>query len=610
MNINFNLKNIKNTVETNCSDITLIFEKQYDSTILTETINLSAGNTLETLELLTTNNTGVNVTLQFDDTTGILNVKSTLNFNTEGIKFKVNLTENTNNSTLDLNLILYNIDANYTVYLTVEDTDVKASVIAIQEPLTDNIRYYNLSNSNVDKAELYIDDVLIHTNTTGIIQLGKSSTIKLIITYYHLVGTTTTTYTSTSYFNFTYDEYYPYTTVGYTATDYLINNLYSENTTFNVNLVSDYTLPKTLIQTKNIVQLDVLKHDLTSVYKQFLFDTPLLNTPLDFTFTSFNGLLKGDYVFQLTNYLLDSYNGVSNNALLTVGKYYYVIRNGSCTSISNSSIPISITGLKQIIYIDPSIYGLSGTQILFTGFNELSLIELTTIDTISFGIPYLIVAGSITINGTVYSSGTIILNNTDTYSITSNFKGVAINTDIIFQDKIVVETYSKYEILKLVNNTYSIFNKSFTSIGIEIQELSYSVDLKPIFTTIVTGTIFSNSEFKFTPSKDGIYKILLNVNGVITEYVIVSIYNIEQCFIHKISENICKCDCNSTCNCELTKVMHYVTTMSLYFHLVDMINDLIGVNTYYNELVSDDILKLHSLSTIIYKLNKFCNECN
>jgi len=577
----------------------------------TRTFTLSAGTPTTTIELVSLKNKGFDITFTYNATTGILLITGDL-YPTSKVPLNMTLSSTSYpTDTITTNIELYNIDSAGKIYISDSAINIKSSIFVLQEPLTDIVHYYNLTNAVITNAILNSNNITISYSPTGISTETTDSTYNLTLTYIDMSTGLPITYTDTSNVIFIHNTFLPNTNTAFSDNGFLVDNLPTYNTDFISKLQSDYTNILTGIQSEritgtNIATVDITDVANTTIYKEHIFKFITNSTNLElFNFATVNHFTEGSYTATFKNIRTDKFLvEPSADTSLTSGKYYLVAVKEDCTSITDGTTPISISSVNQIIYIDPINYGAVGTSVTFTGFSGLYLIELYGDSDIITDNAYFIVGGSIVINGVTYTTNdSFILNYFDIYSSTSLLV-IPLNMVTFFEYDYTFSVDNQLVITNSKCGTYNIYNKYLKAIDITLAKLIYTVDKQGTYEEIDTYTISSNESLAITVD-DGVYKITLDNN----EYIFVSTCKIDSCIINYINNFICKDSCSEqSCNCNYSD-NDYCEYQLLYFILQSLINELFTTDTKYKNVVLLDTLKLHSITDTINKLLNFCNSC-
>lgn len=615
----FNIKTFDGTTEVIPSSLNIAIPIKYNTLTIDNNFTLTTGT--EVIEIIDVFGYTYPCTIAYTAATGQLLL--TVNLMPAAIvDFNISIadtSDTTNSITLDLKL--FNVLVTGDIWLVSTDTEIKASIIAIQEPLSNNVYYYNLTNSVYDTSiVLDAGNNAFSFSSTGVIAKTDDDrfTVNLNRTYINDSGTVINLFASDT-FDFIYNTFIPKVSMSIDNNGFILNGFPTEHTIFKPRALSDYSAIKHSPQVSVISYIELSNFTIESISGNILANQTIFkdadSTNLDFIFDDYSNLYKGDYYMKVKNSIItEPLDTPIYTTDFVVGNYYLPVTVGICTAISYGGDSISITA-DTAFYIDPAVFGTVGTLLTFTDTNiaYLSTTVLYNAVNVYLDNTYHVRTGSVSING-VSHTDIVYLSQTDTIIYSSDVLLLPFKTTIFYEDFVGIKTFNPIEITRPSCNEYVIHNNSLSNIEININYLTYTIDKQGEYDIIDTTSIPSGGIYTFQPTNDGVYTITFNNSGF-TDLVFVSTCNTEKCIMAYINDIIC-CANDNSCTCELQTVdckyidrSNFMATTLLYDTLKSMILDVVGINSIYNELLSDYTLKLHSISDILNKLNNFCNTC-
>jgi len=603
-------------------DVQLEILVNYPTGALTRNILLN--NNSKVVELVDNNGIGVQTTFSYDSSIGRLTLTADTLLPNNSIELDVIITSNVDPASIHLNLKLYDVILDETIYIITSPEHIKASTMVMQKPLTNTVEFYNLTNSTITTCEIKDGDGnILSSSSTGVITLYTSAVFNTKYTYTYYNGTTFITVEDSSTIVYNHNSFLPTTDTSFTNDGFLYKGFPTINTKFNAQIISNYTNINIFPQTNRIMKHNVVGYNISDVTGGTVLDE-YMSAPVDnntmvlpFTFDEITGLNVKDYIVNLTNYIITNISTEPVVAdILISGNYYYVAAIKDCSSITDGTNTIPITP-ELTFYIDPAVFGTIGTSIAFSDVNGMTVLQVIPIANAILNQPYYITDGEAILNGVTYPvKSTIFLNENDVIDPTSTAKLLLLDMVDFYNDRYNVTVYDSIAITHPECNKYEVLNNSLTSKTIDIYQLIYTVDIQGEYQKINTVTISSGDKYIFVPSTDGVYKFdFIDSNDDKTLFI-VSTCNVDNCLIKYINDLVC---CNNDDNCECNLQGHdcmyidrsnFIATSLLYDLLKNMIIDVIGIDQIYSDTISDDALYLHSISDILTRISNFCNDCD
>jgi len=605
------------------NNLTLAITTHYITGDITRTITLDASNTNENIELLDNNGIGIMTNFSYDVSTGILSLSNDMLLPNAELLLDAVISSTYDTATITLNIPLYDVILDAIIYIITDPIHVKASTMYIQKPLTNEMYFYNLTNSDITTCTI-IDSQLgiISSSPTGVISSETSMILTTTYTYTYYNGTTFITVTDISENMFNHNTFLPSTDFAFTNNGYLYKGFPTINTIFEGVINSNYLTIQTLPQISRIMHINTTRLHITTVTGSNVIDKykwlPVDNTTfnLQFIFDKIMQLVDTAYKVTLSNYII---NGVAetpvDGTILISGNYYYIAAVNNATTISNNSHNISVLQ-GSVIYIDPSLFGVIGTSISFTGTNNMTVLPITLWQNAPRDNAYYIADGNMIIDNIVYNkNSTIFISNDNDIDLSSTGKLLMLTQEVFIDDTYDIQVYDGITIDHPECNTYNIYNNTLNTINIDIYKLIYTVDIQGEYEKINTVTISSGDIYSFKPNSDGVYKLDILDSNTPKQLYLVSICNVDKCIINYINDLVC---CNNDSNCECNLQGHdcnyidrsnFIAVSLLYDLLKNMIVDVIGINQIYTDTISNDALYLHSITDILARISNFCNNC-
>ena len=590
---------------------------------VTKTITLHGDNIPYPFEFITQHNVGVILHIKYDNASGFLVIEGELPFATDTVDLNMNISSPTLPRDVDINITMYNIVIYGKTYITSEDKYIKVSTAFAQIPLSNTVQCYNFTNSPFSTYEVTNSaNVITSSSSTGVMHNQSSTGYSYRGTYTYFDSATNTyiTVSDVGTGNINVNVYYPIVTSAFTNDGVLIDDKPVPNTKFTgiiqadytqINLtpqsgfITDFVMAKLNIAKTNGVDVrhEVINHNL--VYAQSF---------IDYSFKVITGLDKGDYIAKLSYSVVDNIvpSHLTNDKFI-VGNYYQPVVKAACRDIHNGGNTIHID-VNTPFYIDPAIFGVIGTELTFTGIDNMFTVLLYTEGTFRYNVPYKITSGNVTIDTVTYGVGEYVyIKPEDTVT---NFTAtlLLVTEKVIYVKNYNIETNNNFEITRNECNKYILSNTALNTISVTIEEVVYNVDDNLSAVEHSTFNISSGDTYVFTPNNDSVYYVTVNSNGIITKYTLVTLCNTETCMLNYINDLLCcnndtNCECNlQTVDCQYIDRSNFIAVSLLYDLLKDKLNATIGFDTLYttDTLSEEDV---YLISELLARIYNFCKSC-
>lgn len=606
-----------------------------DGTTITRDIMLNKAptgdTTLVTVELLTNKGRSVLCDFTTDDasvTVITFNSDKELLFKDEYVIFDIEVAFNSTNliTNLKLNALETTINLNE-VSDSTTITNLSSIVNIVQVPNTNVFHVSPSSTCTITEFELtYVDSeetVQYLFSSTGYITLASQQQITINASYTDN-SDTKHSLTLTPYIYHT--NYVPNVSSAVDISGLYKDSNFTTNTDFIFSNIIDFvgTMSPTYYYDKKLspfILSNVLIADITGNLKYEQSDIKVLastDVNHDFNLDTVSNLPVDSYNMYVNTNVIDTFVNESTlfTGLLTSGDKYYTSKIIDAITITSNSVAkaFSLTSLGYIFNVDPTTYNVPlGGIVSFTSSitNEyLSFIRLTPFVELVDGKTYILMDGTLSINGVALSDNYFIYDSEDSYTQVDAYF-IEVSSYTIDSYEFSVSTTNPLVIENTQCNTYKISNLDSTPVDVVINKVVYS-DNKDLETEVVQElNLASGESADFTSPEDGIYTLVYTQDNVEYTQYIISICNIEECILQSMLNVICTDGCTPCIgDCDYGKEVKYITVMNLYSSLKDGIAYVLGINNVYNTIDNDKIHTLFSISDIISKLTLYCNSCH